>query len=149
MFGLKLYNAIIFNTSGPGKNNDIFHDISKQYNSQNKKKTIIIKCGNLNNQRDFLHYDDTVKGLLTIIKKGKPGQSYNISTGKLIKIRDLLDYLKLKSKKKIIIENEKKRFRTFDEKYTSGNNSKLKKIGWKPKKNFKDILKEMCIGLGN
>jgi len=144
MFGLNIYNAIIFNTSGPGKNNDIFFDISKQYNSQYKKKIIKIKCGNLNNKRDFLHYEDTVKALCIIAKKGIPGESYNISTGKLIEINKLLLYLKKRSNKKIIIETEKKRFRKFDEKYTSGKNLKLKKLGWMPKKNYKDILNEMC-----
>jgi len=148
MFKLKLYNAIIFNTSGPGKNNDIFFDISKQYNQQIKNKVIKIKCGNLRNKRDFLHYEDTVKGLYQIAKKGTPGQSYNISTGKLIEIKKLLIYLKKKSNKKIIIESEKKRFRTFDEKYTSGKNLKLRKLGWKPRKDFKDILNEMCHKLG-
>ncbi len=149
MFKLNICNAIIFNTSGPGKNNDIFFDISHQYNRQSKKKKIILKCGNLKNKRDFLHYEDTVKALNLIAQKGKSGQSYNVSTGKLTEIKKLFLYLKNNSKKKIIIEQEKKRYRKFDEKYTSGKNLKLKKLGWKPNKNYKDILNEMCKGLIN
>ncbi|MDB3887192.1 GDP-mannose 4,6-dehydratase, partial [Candidatus Pelagibacter sp.] len=109
MFNLKVINAIIFNTSGPGKNNDVFFDFSNQYNRQIKhKKEILIKCGNLSNKRDFLHYEDTIKALDVISKKGKIGESYNISTGKLIKISQLLDYIKFKSSKKInVIKKEK------------------------------------------
>ena len=109
MFNTKVISAIIFNTSGPGKNNDVFSDFSNQYNKQIKhKKVISIKCGNLSNKRDFLHYEDTIKAFDIISKKGKIGESYNISTGKLIKISQLLDYIKFKSSKKInVIKNEK------------------------------------------
>ena len=145
MFGLKICNAIIFNTSGPGKLNDVFYDFSKQFLTQNKTKKIIkINCGNILNKRDFLHYSDTVNALDIISKKGKSGQTYNISTGKLVSVKSLLDHILLKSKKKIEIIQKKKNLRIYDEKYISGNNSKLKKIGWTPKKNYRDILDEMC-----
>ena len=100
MFGLKICNAIIFNTSGPGKLNDVFYDFSKQFLTQNKTKKIIkINCGNILNKRDFLHYSDTVNALDIISKKGKSGQTYNISTGKLVSVKSLLDHILLKSKK--------------------------------------------------
>ena len=65
------------------KKNDIFFDISKQFLRQKKNKKIYIVCGNLKNQRDFLHYEDTVKALYILARKGKSGEDYNISTGKL------------------------------------------------------------------
>jgi len=144
MFKLKVINAIIFNTSGPGKKNDVFYDFSKQFLRQQKKKTIKIKCGNIFNKRDFLHYKDTIRALDILSKKGKYGESYNISTGKLIKISELLQYISKKSKKKIEIISRRENLRIYDEKYISGNNNKIKKIGWKPKKDYKDILDEMC-----
>ena len=74
MYNLKIINAIIFNSSGPGKNNDVFNDFSKQYNEQIKKKIIKIKCGNLSNRRDFLHYEDTIQTLDLLSRKGKFGK---------------------------------------------------------------------------
>ena len=144
MYNLKIINAIIFNSSGPGKNNDVFNDFSKQYNEQIKKKIIKIKCGNLSNRRDFLHYEDTIQALDLLSRKGKFGESYNISTGKLIQISQLLDYIKSKSLKNIQIIKNKKNLRVYDEKFISGDNKKIKKIGWKPRKTFKDILDEKC-----
>ena len=144
MFKVKAYNAIIFNTSGPGKNNDIFYDLSKQYLKQKNKKIITIKCGNLKNQRDFLHYDDTIKALYLISKKGRPGETYNISTPKMIEINQLIRYLKTRINKKIIIKIINKKIRKYDEKFTSGNNFKIKKLGWRPIKNYKNIIDEMC-----
>lgn len=144
MFKLNISNAIIFNTSGPGKKNDIFSDISDQYNLQRKKEKIKLVCGNIENKRDFLHYEDTVNALYFISKRGKSGQMYNIATGKLTKIKDLIIYLKKKSKKKIILKRNFKKLRKFDEKLTSGSNKKLRELGWKPKRNYKDIINEMC-----
>lgn len=144
MFNLNVSNAIIFNTSGPGKKNDIFFDISNQYNLQKNKSKITIICGNINNKRDFLHYEDTVNALYFIAKRGKKGEMYNIATGKLIRIKELLIYLKQKIKKKIVLKQTNKKFRKFDEKLTSGCSKKLRELGWKPKKNYKDILNEMC-----
>lgn len=149
MFHLKIVNAIIFNTSGLGKKNDIFFDISKQFLRQKKFKRINIVCGNLNNQRDFLHHDDTVNALYILARKGKSGEDYNISTSKLIKIDQLINYVKLKSKKDIKIIQSEDKFRKFDEKYISGNSQKLNKIGWKPKKNYKHILNDMCFNFYN
>ena len=149
MYNLKIVNAIIFNTSGPGKKNDIFFDLSKQYLRQKNYKKINIVCGNLRNQRDFLHYEDTVNALYILAKKGISGENYNISTGKLIKINQLINYIKLKSKKIIKIIQVKNKFRKFDEKYISGDSRKLNKIGWKAKKNYKHILDEMCFDILN
>ena len=149
MFNLKIVNAIIFNTSGPGKKNDIFFDISKQFLRQKKNKKIYIVCGNLKNQRDFLHYEDTVKALYILARKGKSGEDYNISTGKLIKINQLINYIKFKSGKDVKIIQTKEKFRKFDEKYISGDSRKLNKIGWNAKKNYKHILDDMCFNLLN
>ena len=145
MFNLKICNAIIFNTSGPGKTNDVFYDFSRQFLNKNKNKKIIkINCGNISNKRDFLHYKDTISALDIIAKKGKNGESYNVSTGKLIMVKSLLDYIITKSKKKIEINQLKENLRVYDEKYISGSNSKLKKLGWSPKRSYKEILDEMC-----
>ena len=56
----------------------------------------------------------------------------------------MLDYIKFKSSKKINVIKKEKNLRVYDEKYISGNNGKLKKNWWKPKKNYKDILDEIC-----
>lgn len=143
MYNLYICNAIIFNTSGYGKNFDVFQDLSKQVLNQTKKKIIKLNVGNIDNQRDFLHVNDTVNALELIANKGENGQSYIISSGKLTKIKKILDYINKITKKKIIIKPKSKLFRRYDEKNILGNSNKLKKLGWRPKFTVFDIVKDI------
>ena len=143
MFDLKVVNAIIFNTSGPRKKFDVFFDICKQFSTQMNKKKIEINCGNLNNYRDFMHVEDVADALITIANKGKVGQCYNIGSSKLIKVSKIIQILEKSYEKKIILRIDKKLIRKYDEKYISSSNKKIKKLGWRPKKNIKDIITDM------
>ncbi len=145
MYGLKIFRAIIFNTSGPGKKEDVFSDFliqfSKQINSQNKK--IVIKTGNLNKFRDFLHVKDLVEALYIISKKGKVSETYNICSSKYFKVSSITDLMKKFTNKTVHIRKDKKLSRKYDEKYIFGSNQKLKKIGWKPYGSFEKIFTDM------
>ncbi len=145
MFKMKIYQAIIFNTSGQGKNFDVFQDICRQYLRQKNKKKIFIETGNLNNLRDFSHVDDVAQALIKISRKGKLGESYIISSNKLEQVSKIISILKKLTKREIIIKKNTKLFRKFDEKFILGNNSKIKKIGWKNKKNMEDIIKDIIF----
>ena len=101
MFKLNTIRAILFNTSGQGKKFDVFYDICSQFLNQQKKKEIIIKCGNLNNCRDFMHVEDVAKALFFLSQRGLAGQSYNVGSSKLIKIKKIIDVLSIKYKKHI------------------------------------------------
>ncbi len=144
MYSLNIVKAILFNTSGPGKSKDVFNDICIQFAKQkNSEKQIIIRCGNLNNQRDFMHVDDVVEGLYVLSQKGKKGQEYNIGSGKLTKVREIINFLEKFYKKKIKIVYDKSLHRKFDEKFICSSNQKIKFLNWKPKKDFKDVIIDM------
>ena len=143
MFKLKTIRAILFNTSGQGKKFDVFYDICNQFRKQLSKKKIIIKCGNLNNFRDFMHVEDVAEGLFFLSKKGVPGQSYNIGSSNLIKISKIIDILRKKYNKSISLKIEKKLLRKYDEKFISASINKIKKLGWKPIKKIDDIILDM------
>jgi len=145
MFKLKIYQAIIFNTSGPGKNFDVFQDICNQYRKQKNRENIYIETGNLNNLRDFSHVDDVVNALIQISKKGIPGESYIISSNKLEKISKIISVLKNLTKKKIIIKKNRKLFRKFDEKFILGNNNKMKNLNWSNKKRIENIVQDIIL----
>tara|TARA_A100001037_G_scaffold306635_1_gene353526 strand:- start:9401 stop:10315 length:915 start_codon:yes stop_codon:yes gene_type:complete len=145
MFNLQIFKAIIFNTSGPGKNFDVFQDICNQYLRQKNKKKIIIETGNLKNLRDFSHVDDVANALIQISKKGVPGESYIIASSRLEKISKIISILKKLTNKNITIRKNKKLFRKFDEKFILGNNRKIKKLDWSSKKNLEDIVKDIIF----
>ena len=146
MYGMNICSAIIFNTSGLGKNFDVFQDFCNQYKKNKSKKILVLNVGNINNKRDFLHVDDVVTALDKIRLRGKPGKKYIISSGKLTKIKTIIDNLQKITHKKIKIIINKKLLRNFDEKVILGNNSEIKKLGWKPKKKITEIIKDIING---
>lgn len=83
--------------------------------------------------RDIIFIDDVIRGIVTIMKKGKPGELYWISSNKKLWFKDLAKILqKMTSCNIDFIEAPK-----YTKKVDVGNfvvsNSKLKKLGWKPK----------------
>lgn len=93
------------------------------------------------NVRDWLHVQDNCEAIDFILHKGETGETYNIGGGNEktnFEITTLI--LNELNKDDSYIEFVKDRL-GHDRRY-SLNISKLKKLGWKPKKNFEKYIKE-------
>ena len=93
--GLPVVVARPFNTFGPRQSlRAVIPTIISQFAIINEKNNFI-KVGNLNTSRDFVYVKDTVSGLISLLKRScKPGEIYNICTGKSFKIKDVVISLK-------------------------------------------------------
>ena len=126
------------NVYGPSQ--DLYRIIPKTFSHLIFNKKIYLD-GNGNSFRSFIHIDDVCEALNLIIKKGKIGETYHISTNKIISIKKLvykiLSVTKMKRKKLIILI--KKDRLNKDKFYMLGSN-KLRRLGWKDKINLNDGL---------
>ena len=102
--------------------------------SKNEKLNI----NNLQSYRDFLHINDICKAIYLLFKKRAVG-IYNISSGRKIKIINIANEISLQLKNKKIY-NSINKIKSKD--ILFGNNSRLKKLGWKPTHNIKSIIKD-------
>ena len=100
------------------------------------------------NSREWIYVKDHCRGLLTILNKGKNGESYNIGSGVNINNLNLTKLLLNIAKRKKINFGNKVKIKFVkdrpghDLKY-SLNSTKIKKnLGWKPKIKFKEGLNE-------
>mgnify|MGYP001562904564 FL=1 len=92
-----------------------------------------IKVGNLNSWRDFTDVRDIVRAYLLALQKGIPGEVYNIGSGKLFKIEEILKILLSFSKAKIEVIKDKSRIRLTEIQKSSCDFTKFKKqTGWEP-----------------
>ena len=137
-----------FNTFGPRQSlRAVIPTLITQFISI-KNKNNFIKIGNLKTSRDFVYVKDTVAGLISLLKKScKPGEIYNICTGKSFSIKSIINNLILIAKKNPKILVSKKRLRSADVFDLRGSNKKLSKSNnWSPKykntKGFKKALHE-------
>ena len=103
------------------------------------------------NSREWIYVEDHCRGLFSIFKKGKKGESYNIGTGKNINNLNLTKLLLniVKNKKLKIGKNVKIKFVKdrpgHDLRYALNSNKIRKKLKWMPAKNFKEGLNETFI----
>ena len=117
------------------------------FTDQNQKKPFVIpsliskikfsrqkqvKLTNLNHYRDFLSTEDIALAIQILGKYCKKG-TYNIGSGKEINLKNIAKIIAKKYKKKIYFAKDNRP--TF----LISNSSKLKRLGWKPKK-FKNSI---------
>ena len=83
--------------------------------------------------RDFIYIDDVVSGINVILKKGKAGELYWISSGKKTWFYEFANILEKNTNCKVVYPKTP----TYTKKVDVGNfivnNAKLRKLGWSPK----------------
>ena len=136
-----------FNHIGAGQGeNFVVPDFASKIVKIEKGAIPVLKVGNLDTLRDFTDVRDIVRGYVMVLESGKIGESYNIGSGHIIKVKEILEKLVSLSNKKIKIEIDEKRFRPVDVPIVQCDNTKIKKdTGWSPEisidKTLKDVLK--------
>jgi GDP-4-dehydro-6-deoxy-D-mannose reductase len=103
-----------------------------------------IKVGNLEVTRDYMDVRDTVQAYLAILSKGKPGQAYNVCSGRGYKLAELLDIITSFCSKKIDVISDPSRFRPVDIPILIGSPERLKHdTGWEQKIPIELTLRNM------
>jgi len=93
----------------------------------------VIQVGNLDARRDFTDVRDIIRGYWLALEKGEPGEVYNLCSGRVISIRDMLNLLLSKTSKRIEIKTDPARLRPSDVMVLLGDCSKFRnKTGWQP-----------------
>ena len=110
------------------------------YRAFEGKEITIFNKGNF--FRDLIYISDVISGIVTILKKGQPGNTYWISSSKKVWFFQLGNWLEELTKAKV------KYVKTplYTKKIDVGNfvvdNHKLKSLGWEPKTSIKEGIKK-------
>ena len=115
-YGLKAVRTRGFNHTGP-RRGEVFvtSNFAKQIAEiENGKKPPVIHVGNLEAKRDFTDVRDMVRAYWLACEKGKPGEVYNIGSGRTIAMKDMLDILLSLSPAKVKVVVDPARLRPSD-----------------------------------
>jgi GDP-4-dehydro-6-deoxy-D-mannose reductase len=124
-----------FNHTGPRQSPDfVCADFARQIaRIELRLEEPVLRVGNLAAARDFLDVRDVVAAYQLILERGVPGAAYNVCSGKVWSIADLLQTLLAHAVIKIKVEIEVARHRPVDIPVLHGNPARLvRDTGWAP-----------------
>lgn len=145
-FNMRIIRARPFNHTGPKQSQDfVCSSFAQQIANVEKQISSFIRVGNLDVKRDFLDVRDVVDAYTLLMKKGKDGEAYNVSSNHAVSISELLRLLLEHSKlENPLIEIDTNKVRELDAYIRLGNNTKLiKDTNWSPKYEIKHTMRDL------
>ncbi|MFC1925254.1 GDP-mannose 4,6-dehydratase, partial [Chloroflexota bacterium] len=143
VFDMKVIRIRPFNMTGPRKTDDACSDFCRGIVEIERGLRDELEVGNLDTVRDFTDFRDAVKALWLLMEKGKPGELYNLCSGKGWKMKDILELAINLSGRGIKYRTVPRRLRPFDDPILIGDNSRLRSLGWEPEIPIEKTLKDM------
>ena len=104
------------------------------------RKEPVLRVGNLTSRRDFIHVDDGADAYVVLVEHGEPGSAYNIARGKAIELAAALRRLIEISGVTTEVVQDPDRLRPADVPVLCGDASRLRALGWSPRRSFDEAL---------
>jgi GDP-4-dehydro-6-deoxy-D-mannose reductase len=145
-YGLKVVRTRAFNHTGPRRGGVfVTSNFCKQVARIEKGlQDPVVEVGNLDAVRDFSDVRDIVRGYALSLERGKPGEVYNICSGRGVKIRDLLDMIVGMAKVDVKVQKDPNRMRPSDVPVLIGDNSKFcSQTGWAPEFTLEHTVEDL------
>jgi GDP-4-dehydro-6-deoxy-D-mannose reductase len=112
-----------------------------------------LQVGNLEARRDITDVRDTVRAYRLIAERGRAGRVYNVCSGRVLSMRDVLDRLLARAKVPIAIRIDPARYRPNDHPLVVGSPRRIEQeLGWSaltPIEKTLDDLLEYWRGRGS
>lgn len=122
--------------------------IKEAYDASKSNINRPIYTGNLHVTRDFSDVRDIVDAYVSILKKGKNREIYNVCSGNEIEIADLIKVATNQFSLKNPVKTDPALVRPNEQLRAFGNNEKLKKdTGWVPEFTSEETVVEMIVDI--
>jgi GDP-4-dehydro-6-deoxy-D-mannose reductase len=103
----------------------------------------VIRVGNLEARRDFVHVHDGVAAYRLLAESAEPGGIYNLATGVASSIHDALESLLAASGVEARVEQDPERMRPVDLPLLTGDAARLRRLGWEPRFGLEDAVRDL------
>jgi GDP-4-dehydro-6-deoxy-D-mannose reductase len=135
LYGVEVVITRSFNHTGQGQSDTfVLGSFARQIAEiEAGLKPPYIEVGNLEVKRDFLDVRDVVEAYIALLEKGRPGEVYNVCSGRVYGLGDLLGRLIRMSGIDIEIRVAPERLRPVDTTELRGDPTRIKAdTGWQP-----------------
>jgi len=142
--GMDIIIARPFNHIGPGqKESFAVPAFIKRIEEALASNQSSITVGDIHSARDFTDVRDVVSAYLLLLEKGSSGEVYNICSGQMIAIIEILKEILNIKKSNLSIQEDASLKRPEGVTMRYGANDKLRALGWVPRYSLLDTLKEL------
>ncbi|MGH7644627.1 MAG: GDP-mannose 4,6-dehydratase [Gemmatimonadales bacterium] len=143
--GLRVVVARPFAHTGPGQDpRFVVPAFAQRLRLAKRIGAPVVKVGNLEPVREFLHVKDVVSAYVRLLVQGEPGEIYNVAVGQGISLENLLFKLAAMLGVRPIPEADPDLMRPADIPHLVGDGSKLRTVtGWTPRSRLDDILQDV------
>lgn len=144
-FGFQLMTVRPFNHVGPGQPTGfVCSDFARQIAAiKLGQAEPVLHVGNLAPVRDFTDVRDTVEAYWDVARKGVPGEVYNVSSQCPISMQEIVSALCNLAGVQVRIEVDQEKLRPVETLRLFGDSSKVRALGWKPRIELKQTLKDI------
>lgn len=134
-----------FNHSGPGQEpHFLLPGIVNRIKSLAQSHDGRLPIGNTATIRDYLHVTDVVAAYIALVERGKPGEVYNVSSGKGWSVGELVEMALRITGVDATMQRDESLVRPVDVEWLVGDSAKLSaQTGWAPKHGVEDIIRDL------
>jgi GDP-4-dehydro-6-deoxy-D-mannose reductase len=141
--GLRVVRCRPFFLIGPRKEGDVSSDFARGVVAIEQGQQADLPVGNLDVVRDLLDVRDGVEALGLLAQLGKPGDVYNICSGRGYSLRDVLSVYRDLATVEIRERRDPSRIRPIEEMVKIGDPAKLCGLGWSPRRPIRQTLEDI------
>lgn len=103
----------------------------------------VLRVGNISARRDFTDVRDVARAYVTLMERGKAGETYNVGSGEAVAISEILDKILSMSPAEIRVEVDPAKFRPIDVPVIEADVTRLKECcGWEREIPLEATLRE-------
>ncbi len=135
----------MFNVVGPGQSFDFaLPSFARQLAEiAAGERPPVLRVGNLEPCRDFVHVDDAVEAFRLLLDAGADGEAYNVASGNAVSIGDALELLIALSGIAVTVEQDPELVRAVDVPVSCGDPGKLAALGFRPARGLEQALRDL------
>ncbi len=134
----------IFNTTGPGKRDDVCSDFTKRAVELEMGLRGVMMVGSLTTRRAIIDVRDMARGLWMGAEKGAPGDVYNVGSNAIYSGQELIEMIRGHIRVPLNLEQDPSLMRTCDERVIAGETAKFQQqTGWRPEISLPQTVAQM------
>ena len=143
--GLKTIVARPFPHSGGGQDENFWIPARARLLRHVKRSGgVAVPVGDLTAVRDYLHVDDVADAYVLLLKRGTPGEVYNIASGQEVTLDEIHTHLERLLEVTPVREVDGSQVRRDARPYLVGDAAKLRSAtGWVPRRSLDDMLRDV------